>query len=1072
MTKNTSAAASAADETSTNDTTTSAKVIDLAAYHGNAPMNDAYVYGEDSAAWQAVLARPMTFLLPKNRHGDIKQTTWNNQTAPLQHWLEGGPEGSLTRHFERREKGYMPLVFGASAGNRRTAQAMATAECLSLDVESGDSMEEAEERLEKLGIAALFYTSFNDGTTTTLLSRDAVLKALKIESDPTDEQVRQYLTDRGQHRPSHIASARIKDQHLHTEEGVKIALEHAPLEKWRVVVPLAEAQKITDLGPFQKVQQAAFASKVRGLAQMLGVIHDESCEDVSRAFYAPSHRPKADYYVAVYRGRALTFDEVPTVDSKLKADGEGSTLKGWAAETARSFEVAELLKAEAPDKVREDKGGLLVVECPFDHLHGNAGDADDGGCHVRDGDGDDGFQWACKHNSCSGHDRLDMLAQALSDGWFERDLIEQGSAYILPAADEEDPAESVEEELTKSATFEERAQRFSNDTTESEIKGLIGEAIAAGADTTTRARITDAIIKVTLLGKRDLNALWKDAEKARRDEEKEKVKAAAKTGTGTNIAVVNEWDFHDMVEYSDRRLKDANLAKPHVFHYMERLCVVRENSAGHASLKFVDAYGFAYLLNTAARYVRVSGDGGQTTGVSAPDDVVKHLFAADYGTYPELKGLVSTPTFTRSGDLLTTPGYDYASRLYYNPDATLNVGKVSDVPTKAEVDAAKRLIVEEILADFPLGALSRPEIVSQALEGEGVAAVTNMMALILLPFMRELVEGPTPGHLLTKPAPGTGASLLTDTFSIIATGRPTPALAMPTNKDEMSKTLTSVLSNGQNVVFFDNINHSVDSGELASAMTAPVYQARILGRSQTVEVDVRCAWVFTGNNVTLTSELARRLLFIGLDARLANPELRTGFRHNDIRGWALENRSELVHACLTIIQNWVAKGMVQKSDNVLASYENWSRVMGGVLGAAGLYKFLEGQDDERAKAADAAQDGVQELIEMMADYPDGTLFRPGGAAKFVGERTVNIMDILNGDERARIEVGDEKPDPIQIHGWGYNNHDGSYNTAGKIKGQFEKLARKPHATEAGTLTFATMEDRKNKGVVYRMSKTA
>lgn len=410
-------------------------------------LNDAVVLGPDTPEWQALLQREMTFLLPKYPAGDIKQKVWNNTTARLEEWLTDNAAGSLTRHVVRSKKGFMPITFGASAGNRRTTAAMTSAECLALDVESGDSRAAAEKRAEELGLAVITYTSFNDQTTNSLLKRDAVLQALKIETDPTDEQVRAYLTELGQHRPEHIATVRIKDQHLHTEDGVKIELKHAPLEKWRMVFPLAKAQKVTDLGPFQKVQQAVFASKIRGLAQMMGVLHDESCEDVSRAFYAPSHRPDADCYVAVHRGRGLTFDEVPTLEGKRTSNGQGGKMKGWAKETAPFFEIAALLDAECPDKVREDKGGLLVVECPFDHLHGNAGDVSDGACHVRDADGDTGFVWDCKHNSCKDHDRLDMLAQALNDGWFERDLIEAGSPYVIQP-DEEEPEAKKEAEKT------------------------------------------------------------------------------------------------------------------------------------------------------------------------------------------------------------------------------------------------------------------------------------------------------------------------------------------------------------------------------------------------------------------------------------------------------------------------------------------------------------------------------------------------------------------------------------------------------------------------------------------------
>ncbi len=417
--------------------------IHLAVNNTPETINDAYIYVADTPEWQSLLDREMTLLLPSDTNRGADQKKWKNHTASLRDWLEGGPSGALTHHVERRKKGYMPIVFGASAGARRIANAMVSAEWLLLDVESGDSLADAEERVHKLGIACLAYSSFNDGTQTSLINRDAVLRALKIETDPTDKQMRQYLTELGKHRPSHVGSVRIKDQHVHTEEGVKIELEHAPLEKWRLAFPLAQGQKITDLGPFQKAQQDVYARKVRGLAQMLDVIPDEACLDVSRAFYAPSHPPESDWYVAVYRGRGLSFEEVPVVGKERPADTQGTHLKGWAVKYARHFDLARLLEYECPEKVRTDKGGLLVVECPFDHLHGNAGDPEDGGCHVRDADGETGFQWGCKHNGCNGHDRLDMLAQALESGWFDRELIEEGSPYLFMPDDDEPTADNV-----------------------------------------------------------------------------------------------------------------------------------------------------------------------------------------------------------------------------------------------------------------------------------------------------------------------------------------------------------------------------------------------------------------------------------------------------------------------------------------------------------------------------------------------------------------------------------------------------------------------------------------------------
>jgi hypothetical protein len=99
--------------------------------------------------------------------------------------------------------------------------------------------------------------------------------------------------------------------------------------------------------------------------------------------------------------------------------------------------------------------------------------------------------------------------------------------------------------------------------------------------------------------------------------------------------------------------------------------------------------------------------------------------------------------------------------------------------------------------------------------------------------------------------------------------------------------------------------------------------------------------------------------------------------------------------------------------------------MGGILAAAGFHGFLGGQAEERAKATDATEDGLAQLVQIMGEYPDGTVFRPGGTRDFDGRKTVSVMDILNGTERPDVKAEADE-DPIQINGWGYSAFDGAY----------------------------------------------
>ena len=63
------------------------------------------------------------------------------------------------------------------------------------------------------------------------------------------------------------------------------------------------------------------------------------------------------------------------------------------------------------------------------------------------------------------------------------------------------------------------------------------------------------------------------------------------------------------------------------------------------------------------------------------------------------------------------------------------------------------------------------------------------------------------------------------------------------------------------------------------------------------------------------------------------------FKHR-LEEWVPEYRAELVAAVLTIIRFWIDQGRPKWCGKPLASFESWSRVIGGVLDAIGVGGFL------------------------------------------------------------------------------------------------------------------------------------
>src|SRR5262249_2091093 len=61
--------------------------------------------------------------------------------------------------------------------------------------------------------------------------------------------------------------------------------------------------------------------------------------------------------------------------------------------------------------------------------------------------------------------------------------------------------------------------------------------------------------------------------------------------------------------------------------------------------------------------------------------------------------------------------------------------------------------------------------------------------------------------------------------------------------------------------------------------------------------------------------------------------------HDPLLDWTRENRRALVRACLILCRNWIAAGMPGGTER-MGSYDNYARVLGGILRACGVQGFL------------------------------------------------------------------------------------------------------------------------------------
>ena len=305
---------------------------------------------------------------------------------------------------------------------------------------------------------------------------------------------------------------------------------------------------------------------------------------------------------------------------------------------------------------------------------------------------------------------------------------------------------------------------------------------------------------------------------------------------------------------------------------------------GGPSLRHVTQDGLRHVLARVGDWYTMSNK--KRVSALPPVAVVRDLLATPNPPLPVLTQIVATPVFTAAGRILIDEGYDPESGLIYAPRPGFVVSPVSPRPTSAELRRALAY-VGEVLYDFPF---VQP------------ADLAHALALYLLPSVRELIEGPTPLHLFEKSTPGTGASLLVAQLVTLATGGQATVMTEGRGEEEWRKRLTAKLLRAPSVLWIDNLKHPLDSAALSAALTASVWEDRLLGRSQIVHVPVRCAWTATGNNPSLSNEMARRTVSSRLDARAARPWQRTGFRHPNLPTYTREHRPELVWTALTLGQ--------------------------------------------------------------------------------------------------------------------------------------------------------------------------
>ena len=316
---------------------------------------------------------------------------------------------------------------------------------------------------------------------------------------------------------------------------------------------------------------------------------------------------------------------------------------------------------------------------------------------------------------------------------------------------------------------------------------------------------------------------------------------------------------------------------------------------------------------------------------------------------PPLTGIVPCP-FLFQDEIVTQQGYHSESGLYLD----LSGEEIT------EMSAGQGLTDwQDLLDDFPFQ--SKSDFVS-------------VLAHALTPMVH-FSTGTAPIAFYSKPAPRTGATLIAFLVIQIVSGQPAYPTTYKTDEEEMSKVVVSILRGGRDMVLLDNVRGVVNSDSLKAVLTSPSFSGRILGKSDTVDLDTRnTSWAMTGNNLEVGKEIIDRGFLIQLDAQHPDPGQRSGpsvgarkgshWRYPDIVNHGKDNRGKYLSGLVAILREWLKRGTPGYTGQLrLGMFEKWLNAVGGALDCVGATGLLDNKP-KFAERSDTRGHQNQDFVEI------------------------------------------------------------------------------------------------------------
>jgi len=411
----------------------------------------------------------------------------------------------------------------------------------------------------------------------------------------------------------------------------------------------------------------------------------------------------------------------------------------------------------------------------------------------------------------------------------------------------------------------------------------------------------------------------------------------------------------------------------------------------------VDAAHLVELAGRAALHERFDARADRYKPCDCPKRVAEaYLARGHWPEIPTLTGFTEAPTITLDGRLLDQPGFN--DGLFLAFDKIAGYTPPPAMPSMEDAEQAMTMLLD-LIREFPL------------IDYEDRAAV---MAGIITGLVRRALPA-APMMAITAPTPGTGKTLLAETFSILASNRRASVLSLGHDDAEAEKRLSGVLLAGDACILLDNIERPLKGDLLCQVLSQPSVRLRPLGASGMVSIPTHALMVATGNNLAIVGDLKRRVALIRMDAGTERPEQRS-FKRDHLAD-VFARRGELIRAALIIpLAYLVAGAPAIEGLHPLGGFAEWDRMVRRPLAWLGLPDPLKAAEGLREQDPD-----LEATRQLFAAWREAFADKALTVAEVV---TAGMATALMSSDRTHPELYDglqlvcsEKPNTRRLGYW-------------------------------------------------------